>query len=141
MVTWPLTRAMCAPIGDGAASAILCDAKTVKRLGLADRARAYLHTNCANCHRPNGPTGVNLDLRHDTPLSQTGACDVLPSRGDLGIGNARIIAPGDDARSVLLARMNRRNDANMMPPIASNVIDTAGVQLVGSWIDSLASCN
>lgn len=108
---------------------------------LTARARSYLHTNCANCHRPNGPTGVNLDLRHDTPLSQTGACDVLPSRGDLGIGNARIIAPGDDARSVLLARMNRRNDANMMPPIASNVIDTAGVQLVGSWIDSLASCN
>ena len=38
MVTWPLTRAMCAPIGDGAASAILCDGDTVKRLGLASRA-------------------------------------------------------------------------------------------------------
>jgi len=34
MVTWPLTRAMCAPIGDGAASAILTDEKTVRRLGL-----------------------------------------------------------------------------------------------------------
>ena len=38
MVTWPLTRAMCAPIGDGAASAILCDADTVKRLGFTTRA-------------------------------------------------------------------------------------------------------
>ena len=38
MVTWPLTRAMCAPIGDGAASAILCDEDTVKRLGLASQA-------------------------------------------------------------------------------------------------------
>jgi len=38
MVTWPLTRAMCAPIGDGAASAILCDADTVKRLGLSSQA-------------------------------------------------------------------------------------------------------
>lgn len=38
MVTWPLTRAMCAPIGDGAASAILCDRDTVKRLGLEARA-------------------------------------------------------------------------------------------------------
>lgn len=38
MVTWPLTRGMCAPIGDGAASAILCDGDTVKRLGLASRA-------------------------------------------------------------------------------------------------------
>lgn len=38
MVTWPLTRGMCAPIGDGAASAILCDIDTVKRLGLASQA-------------------------------------------------------------------------------------------------------
>jgi len=37
-VSWPLTRAMCAPIGDGAASAILADEKTVKRLGLMSRA-------------------------------------------------------------------------------------------------------
>ncbi|HOO71737.1 MAG TPA: thiolase family protein [Spirochaetota bacterium] len=38
MVTWPLTRAMCAPIGDGAASAILCDGNTVRRLGLSPQA-------------------------------------------------------------------------------------------------------
>ena len=38
IVTWPLTRAMCAPIGDGAASAILCDGETVKRLGLSTQA-------------------------------------------------------------------------------------------------------
>jgi uncharacterized repeat protein (TIGR03806 family) len=110
---------------------------------LTDRARSYLHANCANCHRPGGPTGVNLDLRHDTPLTQTGACDVVPSRGTLGIMNARVIAPGDDARSVLHARINQRNaPAIMMPPIASNVIDMDGVQLIGAWIDSLtaASC-
>lgn len=38
LVTWPLTRSMCAPIGDGAASAILCDETTVKRLGLTSQA-------------------------------------------------------------------------------------------------------
>lgn len=38
IVSWPLTRAMCAPIGDGAASAILCSGEVVKRLGLKDRA-------------------------------------------------------------------------------------------------------
>ncbi|HPA72733.1 MAG TPA: thiolase family protein [Spirochaetota bacterium] len=38
MVSWPLTRAMCAPIGDGAASAVLCDGETVRRLGLAGQA-------------------------------------------------------------------------------------------------------
>ena len=108
---------------------------------LTERARAYLHTNCANCHRPQGPTPVAIDLRHNTALSQTGACDVAPTAGDLGIVNARIIAPGDDARSVLLARMARR-DASGMPPVASNIVDAAGAQLIGAWIDSLtpASC-
>lgn len=38
MVSWPFTRAMCAPIGDGAASAILCDGETVKKLGLMSQA-------------------------------------------------------------------------------------------------------
>ena len=38
LVTWPFTRAMCAPIGDGSASAILCDDKTVKKLGLMAQA-------------------------------------------------------------------------------------------------------
>jgi uncharacterized repeat protein (TIGR03806 family) len=104
------------------------------------RARSYLHTNCANCHRPQGPTPVALDLRHDTALSQTGACDVVPAAGDLGIANARIIAAGDASRSVLLGRMARR-DANAMPPLASNVRDTEGEALIGSWIDSLTSAS
>jgi acetyl-CoA acetyltransferase len=38
IVTWPLTRAMCAPIGDGSASAILCDGETVKKRGLSSQA-------------------------------------------------------------------------------------------------------
>lgn len=38
LVSWPLTRAMCAPIGDGAASAILCSEAVVKRLGLMKQA-------------------------------------------------------------------------------------------------------
>jgi uncharacterized repeat protein (TIGR03806 family) len=102
------------------------------------RARAYLHTNCANCHRPQGPTPVGIDLRHDTVLANTGACDVVPSGSDLGIADARIIAPGDGARSVLLARMGVR-DADAMPPLASNLPDTDGVALIGAWIDSLTA--
>ena len=113
-------------------------ADTTQSLG--GRARSYLHTNCANCHRPGGGTPVAIDLRHGTPLAQTGACDVAPTAGDLGITNARIIAPGDDTRSVLLARMARRNDAFQMPPVSSTVRDTAGEQLISAWIDSLASC-
>ncbi len=32
LVAWPLTRAMCAPVGDGAAAAIVCSEKFLKKL-------------------------------------------------------------------------------------------------------------
>jgi acetyl-CoA acetyltransferase len=38
LVAYPLTRSMCAPIGDGAASAILASEEVVKRLALSSRA-------------------------------------------------------------------------------------------------------
>lgn len=37
-VSWPLTRAMCAPIGDGSAAAIVCSEDVVRRCGLTNRA-------------------------------------------------------------------------------------------------------
>jgi uncharacterized repeat protein (TIGR03806 family) len=107
---------------------------------LAERARAYLHSNCSNCHRPNGPTPSSMDLRFTTELGATNSCDVVPQSGDLGLGaGARIIAPGDPAASVLLERMDRR-DASAMPPLGSNRVDTDGVSLLGDWIQALASC-
>lgn len=107
---------------------------------LTDRARAYLHTNCAQCHRPNGPTPSALDMRFQTGLDNTGACDVIPQSGDLGLGAAaRIVAPGDPDNSVLLARMDRR-DVNAMPPLGSALVDAQGISLIRDWIGSLTSC-
>jgi len=107
---------------------------------LAQRARAYLHTNCSQCHRPNGGTPTALDLRHTTTLFATNACDLPPQAGDLGLTNARIIAPGAASRSVLVARAGRR-DAQAMPPLASTVVDAAGVDLLTRWVNSLSGCN
>jgi uncharacterized repeat protein (TIGR03806 family) len=127
------------PLGDPALQPAMPDPFDTSA-PLAQRARAYLHTNCAQCHRPSGPTPSSMDLRYGTLLSSTSACGVAPQSGDLGLGaGARIIAPGSAANSVLLARMNRR-DANAMPPLASTVVDTAGVTLVQDWIGSLTIC-
>jgi uncharacterized repeat protein (TIGR03806 family) len=106
---------------------------------LEQRARSYLHTNCSQCHRPGTPVPVYMDLRYETALGSTNACNVVPNNA-LGIANARIIAPGNAAASVLVNRMNRR-DANAMPPIGSTVVDAAGVQLITDWINSLSTCN
>jgi len=103
------------------------------------RARAYLHTNCAQCHRPGGPTSSTMDLRYTTTLANTNACNVAPTSGDLGITGARLITPGNATMSVLPARMNRRG-ANAMPPLGSNLVDSVGVNLITQWINSLSGC-
>jgi uncharacterized repeat protein (TIGR03806 family) len=107
---------------------------------LTNRARAYLHTNCSQCHRPGGPTPSTMDLRYTTALNATNACNVVPTAGDLGIGaNARLIAPGSAANSIIPNRANRR-DGDGMPPLGSNRVDADGVALLTQWINSLTGC-
>lgn len=127
------------PLGDPANFPALADPANVGA-SLEARARAYLHTNCAQCHRPNGPTPSSLDLRIGTLLADTGTCDVVPQSGDVGLGaGARIIAPGAPDKSVLVERMSLR-DANAMPPLASNVVDSNGVALLRDWIGAMTTC-
>jgi len=65
---------------------------------------------------------------------------VVPEEGDLGIGaNARLIAPGSAANSIVVNRANRR-DANAMPPLGSNRVDTDGVAQLTQWVNSLTGC-
>ena len=100
------------------------------------RARAYIDINCAICHQPGGPTPVDIDLRFDTVPTNLNAIGLGPNAGDLGIANALIIAPGEKERSVLWERMRRLN-ADRMPPVGSHLVDAAGVDIVGQWIDAL----
>lgn len=102
------------------------------------RARGYLAVNCSQCHRPGGPAPVALDLRFDTPLPQTGLLNVTPSSGNLGLVAATIVTPGSKESSVLWERM-RRLDTNRMPPLGSHRVDSAGVDLIGQWIDQLTA--
>lgn len=102
------------------------------------RARAYLHSNCSGCHRPGGPTPVDLDLRYDTPLSEMRVCEVNPVQ-TFGLEDARRVAPGAPERSVLLHRM-KDSGWTRMPPIATFVPDAEGNAAVEQWIRSLSSC-
>jgi len=106
---------------------------------LEARARSYLHSNCAGCHRPGGPTPSNMDLRFDTAFSGTNTCNVAPTSGQLGISGALIISPGNAGQSILVERANRR-DSHGMPPLGSSLIDSTGVQLLTDWIDGLGGC-
>jgi hypothetical protein len=107
---------------------------------IADRARAYLHSNCSFCHRMGGTGRVPPDWRASLTLAQTGACNATPQEGDLGVTGALIIVPGMPGQSVTSLRMHAL-DANRMPPLATHVVDTTGTGLIDAWISSLTSCN
>ena len=101
---------------------------------LRARARAYLDTNCANCHRPLGPTPVDLDLRFGIAAADMrlfGVSSQSPLPGESGL---RAVA-GDRQQSELWLRMRRR-DGDQMPPLGSHIVDEVGSELVGAWIDS-----
>lgn len=103
---------------------------------VAARARAYLDVNCSVCHQPGGPTGASMDFRATTALEAMNAIDWIPTAGDLGITDARIIARGSKERSVLWQRIQRLDDKRM-PPLSTHVVDQRAVELLGQWIDSL----
>lgn len=106
---------------------------------LEKRARAALFVNCANCHLPNGPVTTPLDLRYETALGQTKACDVSPEKGDMGVAGAKLIAPGKAGSSTLYLRM-KSTKADRMPNLGSFVVDQQTVSLVEQWIDGLSGC-
>lgn len=106
---------------------------------LDDRARAYLHSNCSQCHRTGGPTPTPLDMRFATALADSRLCDEGQA-GDMGIGaGARIVEPGVPGSSLLSNRMRRR-DAFAMPPLGSHLVDSEGAAVVDAWIESLTTC-
>lgn len=107
---------------------------------IENRARAYLHTNCANCHRPGGNTGVSFDVRFETPLAATQLCDVNPSKGNFGLPTAKLLKPADPQGSLLSVRMHTAIASARMPPTGRTRTDTVGTELVDAWIASVTAC-
>lgn len=105
---------------------------------LPARARAYLETNCSQCHRPNGPTPVNMDLRAATAIEDTETVGVAGETGSVGGATVRIV-PNDKEASLVWTRMNSLAEGERMPPLSTHVIDAEGVALIGAWIDAGAN--
>lgn len=102
---------------------------------LTKRARAYLDTNCSQCHRPGGPTSSDMDFRAATKRGDMHVIRVAPSAGDLGIANAKLVAPGHHGRSIVWRRIHTTGEA-AMPPVGRHVIDDEGAGLIAEWIDA-----
>jgi putative heme-binding domain-containing protein len=100
------------------------------------RARAYLHVNCAHCHRFNGGGSSYVYLQHDLPLASTKAVGARPTQGTFGIHDAQILAPGDPYRSVLYFRLAKLGPGHM-PHIGAKIIDQQGLAVIHDWIRQL----
>ena len=106
---------------------------------VAERARAYLQSNCSFCHRPAGPFS-DMDMRYVTPLFSMKLCNVPSIRGaiDVNVPPIRLV-PGNPAASAVSTRMHNRS-GYAMPKIGSNVVDPDGAAVVDQWITELTGC-
>ena len=100
------------------------------------RARAYLQTNCAHCHRMHAGSAVLSKMHYDLPLEKTDMVGVRPTQGTFGIHAAQVIAPGDPFRSILFYRMSKLGGGRM-PHIGSSEVDRDGIELIHEWIRNL----
>jgi len=102
------------------------------------RSRSWLHANCSACHRIHGGGTALIFLNHEATLAQTKVVDVAPLQGTFGIADARLVAPGDPYRSVLLHRLSKVGGGHM-PALGSTQPDVAALKVLHDWIAAMPS--
>lgn len=105
-------------------------------LSLETRARSWIHSNCAGCHRRSGGAGVVSVMNIATANNDTRLLGQAPSRGSFGLEGAPLIEPGNPYRSILYYRIATKG-AGHMPMIGIPEVDREGVRVVHDWIRSL----
>lgn len=108
-------------------------------------ALGYMHANCGHCHNPRSDKYDRVDLDLWLRVDQLGAVSSTESYkttvGQMLTEDATTlslrIAPGDSDMSGVIARMELRGEDKAMPPIASEQVDSDGVNTVRAFIDGL----
>ena len=100
------------------------------------RARSYIDVNCSNCHQPAVTNVAMFDARITTPLENQNII-YGPVVYDEGLSDPSVIIPMDVANSMMHFRMNSLANGIQMPPLAKNMVDQEGVNLIAEWINSL----
>jgi len=106
------------------------------RESLEGRARSYLHANCAQCHVQAGGGNSQIKLDFTKRLEEMNLVEENPLHHNFDIEDARLVARGDPARSVLLHRVSTRGQGQM-PQLATSIVDKNAVKLLTNWIRQL----
>lgn len=104
---------------------------------LEQRARAFLHSNCAYCHIEAGGGNAKMDLSIYVPLDQMKIVDVTPTHHTFDTPHAKLIAPGDPERSVLLHRVGLRGPGQM-PQLSTSVVDASAMTMLRDWVRQMS---
>ncbi len=106
---------------------------------LNDRARAWLETNCAHCHRPDGPAKTSgLHLLASTKSSYELGIGKTPVAAGRGSGGLKFdIVPGKPHESILFYRIDSDDPGIMMPELGRKLIHEEGVALIKQWIEGM----
>lgn len=100
------------------------------------RARSYLDANCAYCHQPATNNRAVFDARLSTPLEEQSLVYGAVT-DNLGIDSAFVIVPGHADRSILYQRIKLAQHELAMPPLAKNLVDKDGTELIRQWINRM----
>ena len=112
--------------------------RPAQRATVTERARSYLHANCAFCHRPDGEFKT-IDLRYDIDFKTDIALQHGPRQGNPERRRRDQSDAGPPRAVVTWLRMNTL-EMGRMPPLASDVLDQDALALVGDWIGGIAAC-
>ncbi|HEX5658758.1 MAG TPA: hypothetical protein VFX59_16275 [Polyangiales bacterium] len=115
--------------------------------GTPEQAQAlgYLHANCAHCHNPSGSSRPDTDLNLRLSVAQSSVDATIPYQSSVGVKlqsfmgsdlKLRITA-GDPEQSGVYFRMSERGPRTQMPPIATELADPQGMQLIADFIRGL----
>ena len=100
------------------------------------RARAWLETNCAHCHRKEGPAkNSGLYLLASQPDPYRLGVNKPPIAAGKGSGGLKYgIVPGDPGSSILVHRIESLEPGEMMPELGRKMTHQEGVALIRDWI-------
>jgi uncharacterized repeat protein (TIGR03806 family) len=113
-----------------------------QNVSAAERARAYLHANCAHCHSKGGEVfdkQLWLDFDSTGPDGDPyawGVCKKPTSAGNAECSSTLDVVPGDPDASLLVCRMEALGKGKMAP-LGRNLVHAEGVALVRRFISEL----
>ena len=109
-------------------------------------ALGYLHANCGHCHNQNGTSWPDTQMVLRSVVADTGLDTSAVYRSIVNVplqywrGGAITlrVAPGQPDGSAIVARMSARGNDDQMPPLATELVDSAGLDTVRQWISGLS---